>query len=182
MVVVLILIQKSVSSFEATFLMFSLNSIFICMNLRYALNKMEFFYYSISELPVIIFGFITISFTSYNLDIYDKHLIGLVGTSLITIFFIFLLSMRIKERINFYKDQRLHKKEMSMKRDLTNLNMNREPDNSDVADDLPVENIREPRKQRMPEEFEDTMKVNKPQATNRRKDSQSMEDDEEYKF
>mmetsp|Transcript_16014 Transcript_16014/g.13993 ORF Transcript_16014/g.13993 Transcript_16014/m.13993 type:complete len:157 (+) Transcript_16014:939-1409(+) len=156
--------------------MFSLNSVFICTNLRYAPNKMEFIFYSVSEIPVLIFGFITISFTSYNLDMYDKQVIGLVGTCIATMFYIFFLSLRISEIVKFYKTLRL-KKEQDPKKNTTNINMMRDNYQSDLGDSVHIDNIRHPPKQREIDEMEDTMKIEKPKPTPR-----DFVDEEEYKF
>ena len=113
--------------------MFSVHGVSICMNLKYLQIRMDYMYYCITELAVIIFGFITISFTSYNLDIYAKQTIGLVGISLVMFVFILAVGVRIYELVKHYKESR-RLKEDELKRNTTQNNIMRDQDVSALED------------------------------------------------
>ena len=176
-IVGLLLFQNHMDSFNTSFTMFTINTLFLCVNIKYTQNRMDFMYYSLSEIPVVIFGFIIITFTSYNLDIYAKQMIGVIGISLIMIIYILFVSLRVHEFINFHKEERL-KKEQEVKKNTTNKNMMREPYNSGVEEeDNGVENIRDLPKER---EFEHHLRAMKLERTPQR--SGGLENEEEYKF
>jgi hypothetical protein len=108
LIVALLLSQDYINSFEVSFTIFSINCVFISINMRYAQSKLDFIYYCVSEFAVVVFGFIIISFTSYNLDIHDKQTIGIIGISIILAIYSLLVSLRIYEIVKYYKLKKLN--------------------------------------------------------------------------
>mmetsp|Transcript_20347 Transcript_20347/g.20042 ORF Transcript_20347/g.20042 Transcript_20347/m.20042 type:complete len:115 (+) Transcript_20347:1560-1904(+) len=110
---------------------------------------MEYEHHSISLIPVIIFGFITISFTSYNLDMYDKQKIGLIGNFLVVLFYIAFGGLRVQKIIQAYKKRKEVKEKKGKKgkeeekRDVTDQNLGKEPYRSEGEQDEPMDGLRE---------------------------------------
>jgi hypothetical protein len=105
LIVTLLLTQGIMNSFGVTFIMFIINSVVICVNIHYCHDKLDFIYYCVSELAVIVFGFITISFTSYNLDIYNKQNIAVIGVAIVVLIYLLLLLLRICEIFRNYRQR-----------------------------------------------------------------------------
>lgn len=178
MIVGLLIAQDRIPSFETAFVMFTINSLFVCINIKYTLNRMDFLYYCVSEIPVIVFGFITISFTSYNLDIYDKQKISLIGIFLVLLGYLTLFSLRVYDIVKYYKAKQQGEL-YDIKRDTTNQNMMKEPYQDEGEIDNGIEHVREGMRKSI-EDARTPRSAQKQSVTKRR--SKLPQQKEEYKF
>ena len=130
----LVIWQDVLSNFEFTFLLFTINSFFACTHLKwkpYSLRIDHLIYFS-CEIAMLIYNFIMVSFTSYNLDIFHKNKVGYVGVSMVMLFFNVAVGLRIYEIITNYKKRRAEM--LNSRRNTTQNNLVNENDlyNSEV--------------------------------------------------